>query len=209
MSRWKTQMLCLLALFISFIPDFIPSGAVQAAAAATAVVDPSPSPEQKQEKLFVLPASLQMIGEDAFGGSAAEAVLLPMGLEKIDKKAFGDMERLQSVYIPETVTEIDRHAFSDAGKPVLIGRSGSRAESWARENRHVFSGGWVLRFRLRAGSSEIRAVAERPESSAAPERQRESVRPERRQETTGRPAENRVMKKEFRSELNHLVGLFP
>ncbi len=209
MSGWKKWILCLMALIIAFGLDFMPSGALQAAAAEEAEAAPSPSPEQKKENLFVLPASLQMIGEDAFGGSAAEAVLLPTGLETVEKNAFGEMDRLKSVYVPETVTEMDRHAFSGAGKPVVIGQPGSLAESWAKENRYEFSGGWVLRFRLRAGKAEIRALAGRPESSAAKERLKETVRLERRKEIAGRLAENRVMKKEYRSELNHLVGLFP
>ena len=159
--------------------------------------------------MLVLPASLQMIGEDAFGGSAAEAVLLPTGLETVKKKAFADMPELKSVYVPETVTEIDRQAFTGAGKPVLIGQTGSLAESWARENRYDFSGTWVLRFRLRAGKAELRAPAEPSAHFTAREKQKETIQPEKRKETSGRLAENRVMKKEYRSELNHLVGLFP
>ena len=207
MNSWIKRILCLAVMIIAFSLDFMPSQASQAAPEEEK--KSSPAAVQKAENVLVLPASLQMIGEDAFGGSAAEAVLLPTGLETVEKKAFADMAELKSVYIPETVTEIDRQAFSGAGKPVLIGQTGSLAESWARENRYDFSGTWVLRFRLRAGKAEHRAPAEPSAHFASREKQKETIQPEKRKETSGRLAENRVMKKEYRSELNHLVGLFP
>ena len=205
-NSWIKRILCLAAMIIAFSLDFMPS---QASQAVTEEKIDSPAVVGKSENMLVLPASLQMIGEDAFGGSAAEAVLLPTGLETVEKKAFADMPELKSVYVPETVTEIDRQAFSGAGKPVLIGRTGSRAESWARENRYDFSGTWALCFRLRAGKAELRALVEQSAHFNSQEKQKETLQPEKRKEITGRLAENRVMKKEYRSELNHLVGLFP
>lgn len=207
MNSWIKRILCLAVMIIAFSLDFMPSQASQAAPEEEK--KSSPAAVQKAENVLVLPASLQMIGEDAFGGSAAEAVLLPTGLEAVEKKAFADMPELKSVYVPETVTQIDRQAFSGAGKPVLIGQTGSRAESWAMENRYDFSGTWVLRFRLRAAKAELRALAEPSAHFTSREKQKEALQPEKRKETSGRLAENRVMKKEYRSELNHLVGLFP
>ena len=207
MNSWTKRIFCLIAMIVAFSLDFMPSQASQAAPEEEK--KSSPAAVQKAENVLVLPASLQMIGEDAFGGSAAEAVLLPTGLETVEKKAFADMPELKSVYVPETVTEIDRQAFSGAGKPVLIGQSGSRAESWARENRYDFSGTWILRFRMRAGKAELRALADPAVHFTSQEQQKETLQPEKRKEITGRLAENRVMKKEYRSELNHLVGLFP
>ena len=201
------RIFCLMAMIVAFSLDFMPSQASQAAPEEEK--KSSPAAVQKAENVLVLPASLQMIGEDAFGGSAAEAVLLPTGLETVEKKAFADMPELKSVYVPETVTEIDRQAFSGAGKPVLIGQTGSRAESWARENRYDLSGTWILRFRMRAGKAELRALADPAARFTSQEQQKETLQPEKRKEITGRLAENRVMKKEYRSELNHLVGLFP
>ena len=197
--------MCLLAIAVAFGLDFIssPSGR------AEANLDFTPAVQQKTERVMVLPASLQFIGEDAFGGIAAEAVLLPTGLETIEEKAFRDMPELKSVYIPETVNQIGRHVFNGSDKLVLIGKAGSQAENWARENHHDFSGSWVLHFRLRAGNSEIRALTDERHFFFAPEKQKEILRLPKQEERTDRSEEDRVKKKENRAELNYLVGLFP
>ena len=59
-----------------------------------------------------LPASLKIIGEDAFGENAFEVVRLPDGLVTLGEGAFSNNDNLVSVYIPASLEEMGDYAFS-------------------------------------------------------------------------------------------------
>ena len=65
-------------------------------------------------------------------------VVLPKGLKTIGSEAFVNCTSLAEVYIPESVTSIDKSAFSYPDKMTIAGKTGSYAETFAKENGFKF-----------------------------------------------------------------------
>ena len=91
---------------------------------------------------FKLPASLQVIEDSAFEGTAIVSVDIPKSVTYIGDYAFADISTLLGIQIPDTTTFIGRNAFAGSKQVTLTASSGSYARSWAAENR--------IRFRLQA-----------------------------------------------------------
>ena len=87
---------------------------------------------------LVLPASLTSVGADAFAGGAYTYVKLPEQAVEIGPRAFADCPNLVYVYIPETVTQIDPDAFGEHRGFAILGKRGSRAETYAAEQGILF-----------------------------------------------------------------------
>ena len=83
---------------------------------------------------FNLPASLQVIEDEAFEGTAIVSVDLPETVESIGERAFADIPTLRSVRIPEMTKEIARTAFSGSSNVTITAAPNSYARTWAREN---------------------------------------------------------------------------
>ncbi len=72
----------------------------------------------QREKHVVVPASadgipVKKIGYRAFGGNQnLESVVLPQGLTELDEYAFQDCSALKSVKLPDTLTTIKKGAFN-------------------------------------------------------------------------------------------------
>ena len=66
-----------------------------------------------------LPSELTGIEDEAFFGSACEAVIIPDGCESIGSKAFANCPGLLYVRIPASVTHIDGDAFVNSNKAYL------------------------------------------------------------------------------------------
>ena len=84
--------------------------------------------------IFVFPAHLTVIGDEAFAGTSVRVVLLKEGLIRIGSKAFDNAERLTDVYIPADTVHIDAGAFGTSSRVVIHGVAGSYAEDWAHKN---------------------------------------------------------------------------
>ena len=84
---------------------------------------------------FILPASLQVIEEDAFSGTAVETAILPEGLLEIDENAF-EGTQLKDVFIPDTTESIADTAFDNIPDLTIHGLDGSYAKDWA-EDHHI------------------------------------------------------------------------
>ena len=102
-------------------------------------VDPYGSPGVSREVTFevraggtemVLPASLEVIDEEAFAGTCASAVRVPSGVRTISARAFAGCERLTAVYLPASVTFIADDAFEPF--VTIYAPAGSPAEAYAR-----------------------------------------------------------------------------
>ena len=91
-----------------------------------------------QEAVFIFPASLEMIEEEAFEGTAAAAVVFPHGLQTIEDSAFGDAGSLTAAYLPETISYIADDAFAESEDFVIHGVSRSAAREWADKHRIPF-----------------------------------------------------------------------
>ena len=67
-----------------------------------------------------------------------EKVILPEGLLTISYGTFRQCESLKSIYIPESVIEIADDAFEESGLETIYGKSGSYAETYAKQNGYEF-----------------------------------------------------------------------
>ena len=83
---------------------------------------------------FKLPSSLIIIEDEAFEGTAVETVVFQNGLVSIGSNAFGNIDVLKDVYIPDTTTYIADSAFSVTDDLTVHGVDGSNAEDWAEKH---------------------------------------------------------------------------
>lgn len=68
---------------------------------------------------YQLPMQLTNIGEEAFSGSACEAVIIPDGCTSIGNKAYADCENLKYVFVPESVEYIAPDAFAGSENVIV------------------------------------------------------------------------------------------
>ena len=115
-----------------------------------------------------LPLSIEEIAQEVFWGAEFESVFIPKSIKKIGYAAFGGNDSLlsveieegskveicelafarcyymQSIKIPETVTEFGSDIFDARyGNLVIYGKEGSKAQTYAKENNIQFSSGKV------------------------------------------------------------------
>lgn len=62
-------------------------------------------------KRLTLPAFMKVIGEEAFANTSVQAVILPAGCRRIERRAFADCEQLRYVFLPEGIEFIAEDAF--------------------------------------------------------------------------------------------------
>ena len=101
--------------------------------------------ESSRVSAFRLPASLQVIEDEAFEGTAAAFVELPESLESIGERAFADIRCLQFVKIPDSVKKIARTAFAGSVHVAIAAASGSYGGQFARKNGLPFAAVTVVR----------------------------------------------------------------
>ncbi len=83
---------------------------------------------------FTLPAGLKSIEANAFEGAAMTVAVIPNGCESIGAYAFKDCTKLTQIFIPASVTSIDRSAFSNCGQVYVYGASPSAAKTFCDGN---------------------------------------------------------------------------
>lgn len=88
---------------------------------------------------FIPPASLRIIENDAFEGTALSTVILPDALESIGENAFANIPTLKSITIPNGTTNIDPNAFKGSNQVTITSAPKSYAKAWAQENRIPFN----------------------------------------------------------------------
>ena len=89
--------------------------------------------------VFKLPASLKIIEDEAFEGTAIVSIDLPGLVESIGDRAFAGIPGLRAVKIPEKTTYIATTAFAGSNHVMITGAPGSYARTWARENGVPFA----------------------------------------------------------------------
>ena len=99
---------------------------------------PAALADEQRAGVLILPAAIQVIGEEAFEGTAAREVVLPGDVSRIEDRAFAGMENLRAVNIPESVEFIGEDVFAGDEKVTIYGISGGRAEEYARKNNLRF-----------------------------------------------------------------------
>jgi len=84
--------------------------------------------------------SITQIAEQTFKDCPAiEKITLPKGLTEIGYQAFMNNTGLVEIVIPESVTTIDSTAFSYPDRMVIVGKTGSYAEIFAKSGGFVFN----------------------------------------------------------------------
>ena len=81
--------------------------------------------------VFAFPASLEIIGDEAFEGTAAENVIFPYSLIRIGERVFAGNFALRTISIPESVEHIGDRAFEETSDLTIYGAQNSYAASWA------------------------------------------------------------------------------
>ena len=84
-----------------------------------------------------LPASLLLIDDQAFWGTALEIVCFDRQLYRIGEKAFWNIDTLTDAYIAESTEYIGHDAFPFG--TVIHGVKDSYAQQWAEENGYQFA----------------------------------------------------------------------
>ena len=88
---------------------------------------------------FVLPEDLTEIRADAFRHGSFSSVYCGENISSIDAYAFAENDSLQWIWIPPSVTSINKTAFYGCPSTLSIhGEDGSYAETFADENGFVF-----------------------------------------------------------------------
>lgn len=96
----------------------------------TAVENTTPS--------FTLPASLQIIDDSAFEGTALVSVDIPETVTYIGDNAFANIPSLLAVYIPDATEFIGKDAFANSNQVTITASSNSYARTWAKDNGFRF-----------------------------------------------------------------------
>ena len=150
----------------------------------TAMALPAAHAERRavEDERFLLPYALQIIGESAFERTAAVEVRLQAGVRRIDDRAFAEMPRLRSIYIPPATESIGESAFASDDHLVIHGVPGSFAEDYAEKYGFEFVARDISgipedgrrpenpgRAALPGGSAGISDGGERPADAGPPE----------------------------------------
>ena len=86
-----------------------------------------------------IPKSVTTIGDRAFlDCSKLQTVYVSAGVLAIGEYAFALCSSLQTVHIPESVTAIGDNVFPTSGTSTIYGKTGSYAETYAKENNIPF-----------------------------------------------------------------------
>ena len=88
--------------------------------------------------ILTLPASVKQIRQEAFFGNTAQAVIVPVGCEQIDSRAFAECAKLECIQLPSTVTAIATDAFSECTNLVICAPADSYAQQFAESHMITF-----------------------------------------------------------------------
>lgn len=90
-------------------------------------------------KVFNLPASLQIIEDEAFEGTSITNVNLPEKVTTIGARAFANISTLHFIQIPLSTSSIEKTAFQGSKNVTIIAFPNSFARIWAKNNHIPFT----------------------------------------------------------------------
>ena len=97
------------------------------------------STDEIKESQFVLPASVVIIEDEAFEGTAITDVVLPENVVTIGDFAFANIQTLRNISIPNSTIYIGKNAFKGSNNVVITGAPKGYARAWAHENGIPFN----------------------------------------------------------------------
>lgn len=88
-----------------------------------------------------MPAGIRVIGGGAFAfQKTLTGIFLQEGVESIGEYAFYEMDSLEEIYIPSSVTEIKRAVLGEYSPVMLYVYMGSEAQKYARNHGYSYTG---------------------------------------------------------------------
>ena len=102
-------------------------------------------PRGREQKTFYFNDEVEIIGNNAMNNAQLVNVSIGKSVKTMEKYSFGDFERgskIEKIYIPKNVTEIQNYAFNhyySYGKIIIGGEKGSEAEKFAFKNEILFT----------------------------------------------------------------------
>lgn len=85
---------------------------------------------------ITLSSHLESISESSFNDSVVNTVVIPNGVESIEKYAFQCSPAIRKITIPNSVTWINNEAFDDYANRIYYVVKGSYADNWLKTNGH-------------------------------------------------------------------------
>ena len=176
-----------------------------------------------------LPSTLRIIGEMAFDGCPLRSVTIKEGLESIGSLAFGSNSKLTDIYLPDSIQNVDRRAFSfDAGSLEtsyitvhMSGETACRLEKTKKQQSisAIVAKAFIIDGKQYEDIKDYVTAKEREEQlqKEAEERVRQEQARHEREEAERKAAEARKQERKKRiqaeiqsltSEMNSLRGLF-
>jgi len=89
-------------------------------------------------KKVTMEASVETIPNALFCDTNLQKFTVPDGVKTISESAFSICPKLKELFIPESVTEIHETALEGSPNVIIIGKTGSYAETFAKENSIPF-----------------------------------------------------------------------
>ena len=87
---------------------------------------------------FTLPASLEVLEDEAFENTAVTKVYIQDNLMTLGQRAFADSPDLVQIFIPDTTKRIGDDAFEGDVGLIIFGNRGSQAERHAKDHHIPF-----------------------------------------------------------------------
>lgn len=128
----KKSIIAFVLVFISVF--FPPLGFASAEYTPTYLQEQFPF----KDNVFVLPASLEIIEEEAFEETAVTTAVFQNNVIYISDQVFASASKLRSVFIPPSTEFIGENAFPDNTDLIVFSVKGSYAEKWANEHQIPF-----------------------------------------------------------------------
>lgn len=90
-------------------------------------------------KEITIPQSITTLEQSVFSASGLVKCEIPSSITKLEPMLFYQCFDLEEVIIPETVTSFDKDIFTEDEKVTIVGKAGSEAEAYAKEQNIKFS----------------------------------------------------------------------
>lgn len=126
-----------------------------------------------RENAAYFPKALELIGDEAFEGTAFQTLVFEEGLLQIGEHAFSETNQLEEVYFPETVDYIADNAFYCSSLETVYGSEGSYIQSWAAEHYLDFkptvcwfTGSYISRISVVLLTTMLGVICPLPENDA-------------------------------------------
>lgn len=94
--------------------------------------------ESSEFSKLSLPAGMELIGEEAFEGTAFTSIHIPENVKEIEDRAFAGIKQLLIAHISSEEIDISDNVFDEDNNLLLSGFAGSSVQRWANGRKIRF-----------------------------------------------------------------------